>query len=152
MKAVALTAARPALEVVELADPTPADGEVVVRVAACGICGSDLHTASHMGAPGSVLGHEIAGEVVALGSNAGTAKVGDVVAVRPFSGCGHCDYCRAGRQDHCAAFALIGMQRPGGFAEYTTAPAGELFALPAEVRIEDHALIEPFAARVMPLQ
>ena len=145
MKAVVLTADRPRLEVAELPDPAPGDGEAVVRVTGCGICGSDLHSASAMGAPGTVLGHEIAGEVVALGRGVENVKTGDVVAVRPVSGCNECRYCKAGRPDHCASFALIGMQRPGGFAEYAVAVGKELFALPAAVKPEDHALVEPFA-------
>lgn len=145
MKAVALTADRPNLEVVELPDPNPGAGEVVLRVTGCGICGSDLHVASSMGSPGTVLGHEIAGVVEELGRDVDYVRVGDVVAVRPFVGCGACNYCLAGRQDHCGTFELIGVQRPGGFAEHAVVRASELFALPASVRPEDHALIEPFA-------
>jgi (R,R)-butanediol dehydrogenase/meso-butanediol dehydrogenase/diacetyl reductase len=116
-----------------------------VRVTGCGICGSDLHSIAAMGPAGTVLGHEVAGEVVALGDGVTAVREGDVVAVRPFSGCGTCAYCRAGRADHCAAFELVGFQRPGGYAEATVARADELFALPAAVRAEDHALVEPFA-------
>ena len=116
-----------------------------MRVTGCGVCGSDLHVASNMGAPGTVLGHEIAGVVEELGRDVDAVAVGDLVAVRPFSACGECRWCAAGRQDHCSAFELIGMQRNGGFAERTIASASELFALPASVRPEDHALVEPFA-------
>lgn len=144
MKAVVLAADR-SLSVVEQPDPTPGAGEVVVRVTGCGICGSDLHSVAVMGPPGTVLGHEIAGTVAELGAGVTNVKPGDLVAVRPFAGCGACDYCRAGRADHCAAFELVGFQRPGGFAEATVARADELFALPAEVRAQDHALVEPFA-------
>ncbi|HUR76960.1 MAG TPA: alcohol dehydrogenase catalytic domain-containing protein [Acidimicrobiales bacterium] len=145
MKAVVLTTDRPRLELADVADPEPGAGEVVVRVTGCGICGSDLHTASKMGAPGTVLGHEIAGVVEELGRDVAGVTVGDLVAVRPFMGCGACSYCLAGRADHCATFELIGMQRPGGFAERTVARASELFALPPEVRAEDQPLVEPFA-------
>lgn len=144
MKAVVLDDDH-SLSVVERPDPAPGAGEAVVRVTACGICGSDLHSAAVMGPPGTVLGHEIAGVVEELGAGVTNVSPGDVVAVRPFSGCGTCDYCRAGRADHCASFALVGFQRPGGFAEATVAVADELFVLPSAVRAEDHALIEPFA-------
>jgi (R,R)-butanediol dehydrogenase / meso-butanediol dehydrogenase / diacetyl reductase len=144
VKAVALTADR-LLEVVEVADPVAQRGEVVVRVNGCGICGSDLHSVAAMGPPGTVMGHEIAGEVVELGADVDDVRVGDVVAVRPLIGCGACAHCLAGRQDHCASFALVGFQRAGGFAEYTAVSGSELFHLPATVRAEDHALIEPFA-------
>ena len=145
MKAAALTADRPNLEVVQLDDPRPAAGEALIRVVGCGVCGSDLHVASSMGAPGTVLGHEIAGVVEELGAGVQAINVGAAVAVRPFVGCGQCAFCAAGRQDHCKSFEFIGVQRPGGFAEYTTASAAELFELPASVRAEDHALVEPFA-------
>ena len=144
MRAVVLTEDR-SLAVVEQPDPQPSAGEVVVRVTGCGICGSDLHSIASMGPAGTVLGHEVAGVVDELGADVTHVKAGDVVAVRPFSGCGACAFCRAGRQDHCAAFGLIGFQRPGGYAERTVAVADELFALPASVRAADHALVEPFA-------
>jgi threonine dehydrogenase-like Zn-dependent dehydrogenase len=144
MKAVALNEDR-SLSVVELPDPTPGAGEAVVRVTGCGICGSDLHSIAAMGPAGTVLGHEVAGVVEELGAGVSNVKRGDLVAVRPMSGCGECAFCRAGRQDHCASFGLIGFQRPGGYAEAAVAVADELFALPSAVRAEDHALVEPFA-------
>lgn len=145
MRAAVLTADRPHVEIVDLPDPRPGVGEAVVRVTGCGICGSDLHVASSMGVPGTVLGHEIAGVVEELGDDVTNVKLGQVVAVRPFVGCGSCPFCQAGRQDHCPAFEFVGVQRPGGFAERTVARASELFALPASVRPQDQALVEPFA-------
>ncbi len=144
MRAAVITTP-PQLAIDEVADPVARDGEVVVRVTACGICGSDLHTASKMSGPGTVLGHEIAGVVDEIGAGVGNVQVGDAVAVRPFSGCGTCSFCRAGRADHCAAFELIGMQRPGGFAERVAARADELWALPSKVHVGDQPLVEPFA-------
>ncbi|MDP1795150.1 MAG: alcohol dehydrogenase catalytic domain-containing protein, partial [Acidimicrobiales bacterium] len=144
MRAAVITAP-PTLAVVELPDPTPDAGEVVVRVTGCGICGSDLHVAANMSGPGTVLGHEIAGVVDEVGADVTNVRVGDAVAVRPFSGCGTCAWCAAGRADHCASFELVGMQRPGGFAERTVAVARELYKLPTGVRAQDQALVEPFA-------
>ncbi|MCB0959201.1 MAG: alcohol dehydrogenase catalytic domain-containing protein [Acidimicrobiales bacterium] len=147
MRAVAMTDQRPVLELVELPDPEPGEGEALIRVTGCGICGSDLHVASAVAAPGMVLGHEIAGVVEALGPGAAElgAKVGETVAVRPFAGCGHCPSCSRGRADHCDEFQLLGLARPGGFAELTTARAGELFRLPAAVTGVEQALVEPLA-------
>ena len=145
MRAAVLTAARPALEVVELPDPTPAPGEVVVRVTGCGICGSDLHVASMMGTPGTVLGHEIAGTIESLGDGVDRWPIGRPVAVRPFTGCGTCRWCQTGRADHCALFKFIGFGRPGGFAERVVCDARELFAFPASVTGPDQALVEPLA-------
>ncbi|MBX3286601.1 MAG: alcohol dehydrogenase catalytic domain-containing protein [Actinobacteria bacterium] len=147
MRAVVLTDAPPALEVVDVADPSPAADEVVVAVTACGICGSDLHVASRVGRPGTILGHEIAGTVAALGIGVDPADwhLGQPVAVRPFGGCGTCRWCLAGRADHCARFELVGLDRPGGFAERLAVPARELFALPASVTGPEQALVEPLA-------
>lgn len=144
MRAAVITTP-PQLAVEEVADPIARDGEVVVRVTGCGICGSDLHTASKMSGPGTVLGHEIAGVVDEMGAGVDNVRVGDAVAVRPFSGCGQCGFCRAGRADHCATFKLIGMQRPGGFAERVAARADELWSLPSKVHVADQPLVEPFA-------
>ena len=147
MRAAVLAEDRPRLELVELDTPVPAEGEVLVRVTGCGICGSDLHLASQLAAPGTVLGHEIAGEVAELGPgvDAGLWRVGTPVAVRPFAGCGTCASCRSGRADHCATFQLLGMQRPGGFAELVAAQADELFTLPAAVAADEQPLVEPLA-------
>lgn len=144
MRAAVITSP-PELAVSEVEDPTPAAGEVVVRVTGCGICGSDLHTAAKMSGPGTVLGHEIAGVVDELGPGVDGVRVGDAVAVRPFSGCGHCEWCRSGRADHCGSFELVGMQRPGGFAERVAARASELWSLPSAVHAGDQPLVEPFA-------
>ena len=146
MRAAVLTADRPRLEVVEVADPQPQEGEVVVRVTACGICGSDLHVSSTVAPPGAVLGHEIAGVIEEVGR--GVAKrwsIGAQVTARPFTGCGTCPFCQRGRADHCSAFQLVGLQRAGGFAERAVFDADELFALPDAITGPHQALIEPLA-------
>lgn len=147
MRAVVLGEDRPALELVELPDPEPGPGEALVRVTGCGICGSDLHVASAVAPVGMVFGHEIAGVVEAFGPGAGDGPiaVGETVAVRPFAGCGACASCRRGRADHCDQFALLGLGRPGGFAELTLARADELYRLPAAVTGVEQALVEPLA-------
>ncbi|WP_426570742.1 zinc-dependent alcohol dehydrogenase [Aquihabitans sp. McL0605] len=147
MRAVVLSEDRPRLELVELPDPEPGPGEALIRVTGCGICGTDLHLTSSMAPSGTVLGHEIAGTVEALGAGveAGTWRIGESVAVRPFFGCGHCAHCLRGRADHCDQFQLLGMARPGGFAQLTTARADELYRLPAAVSAVDQALVEPMA-------
>jgi (R,R)-butanediol dehydrogenase/meso-butanediol dehydrogenase/diacetyl reductase len=145
VRAAVLTTSPPTLEVVELPDPTPAPGEVVVRVTGCGICGSDLHVAGVMGKPGAVLGHEIAGTIDSLGDGVEGWAIGQAVAVRPFSGCGTCRWCQTGRADHCPSFEFIGFERRGGFAELVACDGQELFALPASVTGPDQALVEPLA-------
>ena len=127
MRAAVLSADRPNLEVVTLGDPSPGEGEVLLRVTGCGICGSDLHVATLVAPEGMVLGHEIVGTVEGLGAGVDAAewKTGTIAAARPFTGCGHCAQCLRGRADHCAQFELLGMARPGGFAELTVVRAAE---------------------------
>jgi (R,R)-butanediol dehydrogenase/meso-butanediol dehydrogenase/diacetyl reductase len=146
MRAVALGAERPTLAVTTVADPEPGPGEVVLSVTGCGICGSDLHL-SGVAPAGTVLGHEVAGRVEGHGPGLDPARlpVGTLVAPRPLLGCGRCAFCRRGRPDHCAEFQMVGLQRPGGFAEAVAVAANECFVLPAEVAPADHALVEPFA-------
>jgi (R,R)-butanediol dehydrogenase / meso-butanediol dehydrogenase / diacetyl reductase len=146
VQAVVLTAQPPRLETVEVDDPTPAPGQVVVRVTACGICGSDLHTAAVLGSPGTILGHEIAGVIDDVGPGVDERWVqGTAVTARPFASCGTCRYCLAGRADHCASFELLGFTRPGGFAERVALSADELYSLPASVTGPEQALVEPLA-------
>ncbi|WP_421118073.1 zinc-binding dehydrogenase [Aquihabitans daechungensis] len=147
MRAVVLSEARPELELVELPDPEPGDGEALIRVTGCGICGTDLHVGTAVAPVGMTFGHEIAGTVEAVGAGVDAAswRVGETVAVRPFTGCGQCAHCRRGRADHCDGFALLGLGRPGGFAELVVAQADELYRLPAAVTGTEQALVEPLA-------
>ena len=125
MRAAVLTDQPHVLEVEHVADPVPGEGEVVLGVRACGICGSDLHIAGVIGSPGTIMGHEVAGVVEELGAgvDAQAWKVGRAVVARPLTGCGRCRWCQRGRPDHCDAFGLIGLDRPGGFAERLAVPA-----------------------------
>jgi (R,R)-butanediol dehydrogenase/meso-butanediol dehydrogenase/diacetyl reductase len=147
MRAAVLTEDRPRLELAEVPTPEPGPGEALLRVTGCGICGSDLHLASQLAEAGSVLGHEIAGVVAGLGAGVDPARwrEGKAVAARPFAGCGRCTFCAGGRADHCADFQLIGLERPGGFAEFVTVRADELFALPGSVGADEQPLVEPLA-------
>ncbi|MDH5236345.1 MAG: alcohol dehydrogenase catalytic domain-containing protein [Acidimicrobiia bacterium] len=146
MRAAVLTGAPHELRLDDVATPEPESGEVIVRVDACGICGSDLHIAE-MGMEGPVLGHEIAGTIESLGPSVDpdTWVVGRSVAVRPTVGCHRCHWCDQGRPDHCAQFGLIGLDRFGGFAEHVAVPTQELYRLPATVTGPEQALVEPLA-------
>ncbi|MFE2581550.1 zinc-dependent alcohol dehydrogenase family protein [Streptomyces sp. NPDC059378] len=131
-------------------DPTPGPGQVVIEVAACGLCGTDLHILQGEFAPTLpiVPGHEFAGEIVALGSGVSGLEVGDRVAVDPSLYCHECHYCRIGRGNMCERWNAIGVSVPGGAAEYTVAPAANCVKLPDHVRTEDAALIEPLSCAV----
>ena len=131
-------------EVVDLPDPTPGPDELVIRVAACGICGSDLK-AQPFAPAGMVMGHEFGGEIVAVGAQAGAWTEGTNIAVLPVLSCGSCRYCRDGAVSHCAQSTFIGMGPAGGFAEYTSVPARHSFAVPDELPSHYSALVEPFA-------
>ena len=139
------------LELIELPDPEAAEGEIVVAVDSCGICGSDLHSYTHgMAAEaGQVLGHEFAGEVI--GGEADGVKPGDRVTVRPLLPCGHCPACLAGRLNLCDAGRgmNIGYGLHGAFADQVLVPrvvVGEtVFPLPPSVTFEAGALVEPLA-------
>jgi (R,R)-butanediol dehydrogenase / meso-butanediol dehydrogenase / diacetyl reductase len=143
MKA-AVTTVDHGFEVVDLPDPTPETDQVVIRVKACGVCGSDIK-AQPFAPAGMVMGHELGGEVVAVGANIGSSTEGTNVAVLPVISCGSCRYCRAGLVSHCPKASYIGMGPAGGFAEYAAVPGRHCFTLPAEVPVDYSALVEPFA-------
>ncbi|MFI7497608.1 zinc-dependent alcohol dehydrogenase family protein [Streptomyces sp. NPDC049687] len=131
-------------------DPTPGPREVVVDVAACGLCGTDLHILQGEFAPTLpvVPGHEFAGEVVGLGSEVTELAVGDRVAVDPSLYCNECRYCRAGRNNLCDRWQAIGVTVAGGAAEYAVAPVANCVRLPDHVDVQDAALIEPLSCAV----
>ncbi|TMA94522.1 MAG: alcohol dehydrogenase, partial [Deltaproteobacteria bacterium] len=106
------------LVVEEVPRPEPEPGELLVRVRDCGICGSDLHAAETLPA-GTVMGHEFAGEVAALGSGVSGWRLGEPVVALPYMACGECAACLAGDGIRCAAVRSIGLgDLPGAYAEY----------------------------------
>ncbi|WP_326574231.1 zinc-dependent alcohol dehydrogenase family protein [Streptomyces sp. NBC_00481] len=131
-------------------DPTPGPREVVVDVAACGLCGTDLHILQGEFAPTLpvVPGHEFAGEVVGLGRDVTELALGDRVAVDPSLYCNECRYCRLGRNNLCDRWQAIGVTRAGGAAEYAVAPVANCVRLPDHVDVQDAALIEPLSCAV----
>jgi (R,R)-butanediol dehydrogenase/meso-butanediol dehydrogenase/diacetyl reductase len=144
MKAVTFQALHTPLAFESLPDPTPGAGQVVVKVGRCGICGSDLHMtedAMYGCKHGDVLGHEFAGEVVALGKGAEGLRAGELVSVIPLMSCGHCEHCRKGEVQWCEQFGLQG----GGYAEYALTRPNQCIKLPADLSLADGAIIEPLA-------
>lgn len=134
----------------EVPDPEPGPGDVVVRVSACGICGTDLHLLDgDLPAPaGLTPGHEFGGEVVELGADVDGLSVGDRVAVDPNLPCGTCRWCRAGRGNICRSWDAIGVSRPGAAAEHVAVPARTCFRLPGGVSDTAAAMIEPLSCAV----
>ena len=149
MKAAVITAPGN-VEVTSVDDPAPAAGQVVVEVAACGLCGTDLHILQGEFAPSLPLipGHEFAGVVAATGSGVTDLREGERVAVDPSLYCHECHYCRIGRNNLCLRWGGIGVTVPGGAAEYVAVPAANCVRLPEHIATEDAPLIEPLSCAV----
>ncbi|HEU4697845.1 MAG TPA: zinc-dependent alcohol dehydrogenase family protein [Gemmatimonadales bacterium] len=134
MRAMLLRAPGHPLEAAELPVPRPAEGQVLLRVRACGVCRTDLHVADgELPDPRLplVLGHEIVGTVAAVGAGVGGVRVGDRLGV-PWLGwtCGVCAFCRSGRENLCDRARFTGYQLDGGYAEFTVADARYCFPIP----------------------
>lgn len=131
---------------VELPMPEPKDEEALIKVKAVGICGSDIGayrgTNSLVSYP-RILGHEIAGEIVSIPSNAKGLKVGDRVVVDPYLYCGHCYPCSIGRTNCCVNLHVLGVHVDGGMAEYFCHPASMLVKIPDGMSYTQAALAEP---------
>src|SRR2546423_2996304 len=152
MDAAALAASKK-MEIGELAGGTPAAGEVKVRVAYCGICGSVMHEYESenpmrvLGVMQPVMGHEFSGTVVAVGEGVTSLRVGQLATGNPGAGCGACAYCDAGRENLCRAGGNggVGYTRAGAYAEYVTMPERSVVVLPDGADLRSCALSEPFA-------
>jgi alcohol dehydrogenase, propanol-preferring len=135
MHAMVLRSARTALEFTYLDDPHPGEGQVAVKVHACGVCRTDLHVVDgelpHARSP-VIPGHEIVGTVAGVGDGVTALAVGDRVGI-PWLGstCGACRYCRAGQENLCDAPEFTGCTIDGGYAEYAVADSRYCFRLPA---------------------
>ena len=125
------------LRVDEVPATAPGPGEVAVRVSACGVCGSDLHSfLGHWPQPPFAPGHEIAGTVEAVGEGVTHFAPGDAVTIEPLIPCGECRPCRAGQPSACGHHEFISWHRHGGFADQVVAPARCLLALPRPARAQ----------------
>jgi propanol-preferring alcohol dehydrogenase len=136
MKAMVLERLGTPLRQLELPTPAPSVGQVLVKVAACGVCRTDLHVVDgDLKEPKLPLvpGHEIVGRVCGLGAGVTQFGIGERVGI-PWLGrtCGICRYCRSGRENLCDAPGFTGYQLDGGYAEYTVADAGYCFPIPGE--------------------
>ncbi len=132
-------------------DPTPGPREVLIQVEACGICGTDIHILEGE-LPATrypiVPGHELCGEVVAVGHDAEHVRVGDFVAVDPNLPCRECRFCQAGRENLCQNYDAIGVTRAGACAELVAAPAANAFILPIDLPRAWGTLVEPLSCAV----
>ncbi|MGO2240468.1 MAG: Zn-dependent oxidoreductase [Halomonas sp.] len=141
-------------QVADIDTPTANAGEVLVRVAFAGICGSDMHIIHGDNAfvrfP-RITGHEFAGVVESLGDDVEDVAVGDRVCVDPVISCGECYPCRIGRPNVCSSLEVIGVHRDGGFEELVAVPAANVHRLPDHIGLDAAALVEPYtiAANVL---
>jgi L-iditol 2-dehydrogenase len=139
------------MRLVELPVEEPARGEVLVRVGAAGICGSDVELLDGTRAPAYVRypivpGHEWAGTVAAVGAGVRSVRAGDLVVAEGIRPCGECARCREGRTNLCdAEYAETGFTHPGAFADYVVVPARLVHVLPAGTDLAAAALLEPAA-------
>ena len=139
------------IHVGEVPTPTPGPGEVIVRVGAVGICGSDLNIAAGLFPPTPfpiVPGHEFAGDVVAVGGGVDFVAEGDRVAVDPSLFCGHCGWCRVGRGNLCDDWGATGDTVNGAAAEYVAVPATNCHHIPDHLSFPEAAVVEPLSCAV----
>jgi L-iditol 2-dehydrogenase len=149
MRAAVLNAPR-RLDVETVADPAPAPDEVVVQVAACGVCGTDraIYRDEYPVHHPLVMGHEYAGTVVSLGTQARDFAVGDRVVIDPNVVDDVCYFCRHGVDHLCSGLSPLGVARPGGFAEFSAVPERYAYVLPPSLSFEVGSQIEPVACCV----
>lgn len=155
MKALLLTAAKQ-LELTDVPLPDILDDEVLIRVAACGICGSDVHGydgSTGRRIPPLVMGHEAAGVIEQVGQGVRDFRVGERVTFDSTVYCGQCDFCQAGKVNLCDNRQVLGVscgdyRRHGAFAEYVTVPARIVYRLPDSLPMEHAALIEAVSVAV----
>ncbi|MBI1893375.1 MAG: alcohol dehydrogenase catalytic domain-containing protein [Candidatus Rokubacteria bacterium] len=136
------------IEIQEIPVPSPKPGELLIRVAAVGICGSELEqfaSRSLRRPPPLIMGHEFCGQVAAVGAGIAHFQEGERVVVSSVIPCFACDLCRDGQTHLCPKREVFGMRRPGGFAEYVAVPVAVAFALPEKVSPLEGALVEPLA-------
>ncbi len=147
------------IRVDDVPDPAPRPDEVLVRVGACGICGTDLHIIdgeSPLARYPVIPGHEFAGEVVAVGSDVvqenakgGTGiTVGRRVAIEPNLYCGQCEPCRTGHENLCLHYHALGVTTGGALAQYVAVPSAKAYVLPDTISLREGALIEPLSCAV----
>jgi len=154
MKAALFYGGKKDIRVEEISLPSLREGDVLLKVRACGICGSDVR--SYVNGVEErykipvILGHEVVGEVAALGSQVEGLEIGDRVVVAPIYGCGKCEFCLSGLENLCDRVVVFGCNLDGGYAEYMLIPRegverGVLVKLPPEISDEAGTLVEVFS-------
>ena len=146
MKAAVMTRFSSPLEMQEVPEPKVGDNDVLVKVAICGVCYSDVKIwAGKSAIPPAlphILGHEIAGTVTSFGKNVEGLEIGENVIVYLYDTCGECRFCRKGKDNRCINMGpLLGFTRQGGFSEYVSIPSKNIFKIPKQIDLETAALL-----------
>ena len=145
MKAAVYYGSNQPLKIEEVPVPEIGADEVLVKVAACGICHTDLHYLDHgvptFKKPPMILGHEPSGHIAGSGANVKNVKEGDRVLLPAVYACGTCSFCRTGRENICNTMIMFGNNVDGAYAEYVKAPAKDVFILPKEIPLEEGSII-----------
>ncbi|MBA3029281.1 MAG: zinc-binding dehydrogenase [Desulfobacteraceae bacterium] len=151
MKAIVKTKTGPGVDILDVAKPEIREADILVKVQAASLCGSDLHI--YEGTPGYeylplpvILGHEFAGEVVEIGSRVQGLAIGNRITANPTMPCGECDWCKVGKGARCRSGFSLGLTGNGAFAEYVVIKAGgDVFKIPDNVSLECASLCEPLS-------
>ncbi len=138
------------MKVTDMPMPKMGEKDVLIKIMACGVCGTDVHIyEGDKGCadctPPTILGHEFSGIVEQVGTAVNHIKVGDRVCVDPNDICGECDYCRSGIGHFCEQMNGIGTTRDGGFAQYASVPAKQVYKIADTTTFEQAAMAEPVA-------
>jgi threonine dehydrogenase-like Zn-dependent dehydrogenase len=139
----------------EVPRPVPGPGEVLVRVAAAGICGSDIHFydgSNPYARYPQIFGHELSGVIEETGEGVPVRRQGERVVIEPAVPCGKCYPCRIGKFNACSDIAMIGSVRAGGFADYVLVPQQHVHVMPDGMSFETGALCEPFTIGAQAIQ
>lgn len=133
------------LKIEEVPTPEPAPGEVLIKVAACGVCHTDLHYLDHgvptFKEPPMILGHEISGTIAGFGEGVAGFEDGDHVIIPAVLTCGSCEACRTGRENICSKMIMVGNNINGGYAEFIAVPAKDMIPIPNSMPLESASII-----------
>lgn len=145
MKAAVLEKGKRQVSIQNVPDRSPSHGEVKVEIAACGVCGSDVHLIAHgtlkcRHYPG-IPGHEASGRVVEVGEGVSRFQKGDRVVISAGTSCGECEYCMSGRENLCRSLGVFGFDRNGSFAEYNIVEERYLYHLPDSIPFDQGAIL-----------
>ena len=155
MKAIAKTKPAPGAEIIEIEIPTPGPDEVLVKVLATSICGTDLHifewnkwAQNRFKNLPRVMGHELCGEIIEIGKNVENLKKGDIISAETHIACGHCYLCQTGNAHICVNGSILGVDINGVFAEYAVIPANNAWVLDKRIPKDHASVMEPLGNAV----